>query len=56
MLGFLGNLSEKDIAKTDYIMSQKPPGIKRNRNDIREVGSRGGKKKWSEKGSRKENA
>lgn len=55
MSGFLGKLSDKDTAKIGYMMSQQPPGIRRNRNDVTEVGSKGGKEKWSKKGSRKEN-
>ena len=55
MSGFLGKPSDKDSAKIGYVMSQQLPSIRRSRNAITEVGSRGGKEQWSEKESRKEN-
>lgn len=55
MSWFLGELSDKDIAKVSYVMSQQLPSTRKIRNGVREVGSRGGKGKVLEEGNRKEN-
>lgn len=42
MLGFLGNLSEKDIANIVYVLPQQPPSIRRRKEEMVREGKQKG--------------